>query len=154
MKQLIFKSSMFRMIAALCVLSLTALTSTSAPNPNVERMIVSIPFEFSVSGKRLPAGDYTVKRDSSMGGAYIIQSRDGKTGVITLTSGRLEARGTQAAAKLVFNNYRHQYFLSQIWTGDVGKQVPQSRAERALKQELASVTTDDAQPRQITLLAR
>jgi len=116
--------------------------------------MVNIPFEFSVNGKRLPAGEYSVKRYSITNSAYIIQSVDGKNAVSTLTIGGLEARGKRAATKLVFNKYGRQYFLSQVWTGETGKQVPLSRAERALKQELARGSTDDTQPRQIILLAR
>lgn len=74
-----------------------------------------VPFEFSVNGKTLPAGKYTVGVDA-VDGAVQIQS-DGNAGgkrksllAMTLPAGN--AAGDQP--KLTFHRYGNQYFLARI----------------------------------------
>lgn len=42
-------------------------------------------------------------------------------------------------ARLVFNRYGEEYFLSQVWTdgGQLGRELPKSKRERSLEKVLA-----------------
>ena len=51
----------FSVVAAGCLLSLVLVGSTRAQLPGTE-IRVSIPFDFTVKGKTLPAGEYEVRR--------------------------------------------------------------------------------------------
>ena len=142
-------------IASFCILSALMVTSINARAQAAENMTIDIPFRFSVRGKTLPAGRYTVKRASLSVSAYTIQSRsvDGGDAVIVLALPSLNGGNAEARAKLVFNNYYGRHFLSQVWMpgSNTGNHIPQSKAERAFKRELAST---NAQPQQVALLAR
>jgi hypothetical protein len=97
-----------------------------------------IPFNFSVSNKTLPAGEYTVER--AIRGSdlvLLIRSLDGRQSAMVSTMGRQSPRAIERG-KLVFNRYGSQYFLSQVWSGGetLGREVIKSRTERALEREL------------------
>ena len=51
----------FSMVAAGCLLSLLVVGTTRAQEPGTS-MRVSIPFDFTVKGRTLPAGEYEVRR--------------------------------------------------------------------------------------------
>lgn len=114
-------------------------------------MTFDIPFRFSVTGRTLSAGQYSVRRISQSSAAYAIQSRDGREAVIVLTTASLG--GGHAEAKLVFNNYGGRHYLSEVWMpgSNRGNHVPQSKTERALRRELASA---NAEPQKVALFAR
>jgi len=73
-----------------------------------------IPFNFHVGNATLPAGPYQVKSGYPTTDSLSIRSKDGSKGAIVMTSAvaPMKADGT---AKLVFNQYGSEYFLSQVW---------------------------------------
>lgn len=99
--------AMFGLLLALGVVSVQA-----QPGDLIE---VKVPFDFQISGKTLPAGEYTVKRLSDK--AMQIRSGDGRVSAIAQAPTRVQAEviGKEAKAGLVFHQYGEQYFLSQIW---------------------------------------
>lgn len=148
------RNTALKTAATLCIMLALMMNSIVSYAQTSENMNVDIPFQFSVGGKTLSPGRYTVKRNSQFSSAYIIQSRDGGDSVIVLTIASLISdRVADRRAKLVFNAYGNRHFLSQLWmpSRNTGNHIPQSKAERRLKQELASTNVE---PRQIALLAR
>ena len=147
------KNIILKTIASLCIMSVLMMTAISARAQSSVGMTIDIPFRFSVGGKTLEAGRYSVKRDSPTASAYVIQSREGSEAVIVLGFPTLGGGIAQENAKLVFNNYYGRHFLSQVWMpgSDTGNHIPQSKAEREFKRELAST---NAQPQQVALLTR
>ena len=99
-----------------------------------------IPFDFNVGEKKLPAGKYTFSRLSGFSDnkAMLVSSADARAHVFQST---FEARILKAKddSTLVFHKYGDQYFLEQIWSGgeQEGTQVPESRSERTIRQQLA-----------------
>lgn len=96
------------------------------------RLTATIPFEFSVSGKTMPAGDYSLNTDEL---SSVLRVASTASSALTLT--RPVARGEQAHAGqivLIFNQYGSHYVLSQVWTGlgRSSRQVPETTAEREL----------------------
>lgn len=103
-------------------------------------MSVTIPFDFAVAGKTLPAGKYYLQRSTE--GARVvtqIRSRDKTDGVYLPETHPVQGSEIQAESKLVFNKYGDQYFLSQVWISGnkTGSELFKSRKERALVQQLA-----------------
>jgi len=94
-------------------------------------LAVTVPFNFYVKDRALPAGEYTVAL-VQIGGADAlkIQSADGHLTIFTPSRGA-RIRGAQDKAQLVFNQYEDRYFLAQV-TGleeATAQQVPRSRSE-------------------------
>jgi len=121
-------------IAMMSLLLALATVSTHAQSTN---SIVTVPFDFKVAGKTLPAGEYIVRRstqDSTEG--LLIQRTDSRASAFVLTKS-VQAGAKQEASKLVFHRYGNQYFLSQVWTLGYGRELFMSGKERSLERGLA-----------------
>jgi hypothetical protein len=98
----------------------------------------NIPFDFTVSGKLLPAGEYRIEQH----GPNIVEIRNHYkpiTSLALVTAGGDAAPGT---GKLMFHRYGGQYFLSEILSDSAGMsfRVPVSKKERATQLQEARVT--------------
>ena len=120
------------------------------PAPGYSQMTygvqANIPFEFAVSGKVLPGGEYVVRQDISK--FLTIQSRDGGNGVLAL-SNSAQSKTPREEATLVFDRVGDHYFLAQIWEpgSDTGVQIPRSKMESELiKRTLARSQGREHQP--------
>lgn len=114
---------------------LAILAPLSAHAQSSKELTANIPFSFNVADKTFPAGEYSVTRlnPQSDKAALAIKSVDGRMSKVVLTN-TVWADKAQATAKLIFNRYGDQYFLSQIWTiaDNTGLELPKSRNERTL----------------------
>jgi hypothetical protein len=106
------------------------LVASSAQAQSSDIIKVNVPFDFQVSGKTLPAGEYTVKRLTEK--VVLIQSVDNKTSVVAQAPGRIQAGANDATERLVFHQYGDQYFLSQVWLSrdEDGRELNRSGDER------------------------
>lgn len=93
----------------------------------------NIPFAFTVGDKTLPSGEYQIQAVLSVSNkVQSVRLSDGSASAIALTT-EADPKGKVSKGKLVFNCYGHEYFLSQIWSGDgVGRQLQESRREKDL----------------------
>ena len=102
------------------------------------RLTANIPFDFSVSGKKLPAGKYWVSRAQLGNGDAVVQIRstDGHQNITRLTIPVITANPMNDGS-LVFHRYGEEYFLSEIWPagGSTGRVLPKSRTERELERK-------------------
>lgn len=97
-------------------------------------LCATIPFEFIVGGKTLPAGNY-VMRVGGEGG--IVEICEDGVYCQTIASSPVEVASAPAGPELAFRKYGNQYFLSQIWPGGrVGRHLPQSSVEPAVNQSI------------------
>jgi len=89
----------------------------------------NVPFDFVVSGRTLPAGDYLVRTDDR-----IIAVRNMASGKTTLVPINNVADFQPATdSKLVFHRYRNTYFLRQVWNaGYSGFDLPETRREKEI----------------------
>src|SRR5262245_46539321 len=113
-----------------------AVMSAQAQNAGIN---VTVPFDFSVSGKTLPAGDYVLRMDQSSSTLKIQNQKDASgTFVLVSPSNGLDI---QNESKLVFNRYGSQHFLAQVWTAgrSKGEEMRKSKQERAIRSELAAL---------------
>ncbi|MBD0373386.1 MAG: hypothetical protein ICV60_21300 [Pyrinomonadaceae bacterium] len=147
-KQILKAATMFVGIIALAFVSALA-----ASAQNQRNLVVNIPFDFTVKGKTLPAGEYIVSRGSTIDKTgLVMQRKDGASSAIVLTM-NIQSRENQQESHLVFNRYGDHYFLSQVWTsGDRdGRELFKTGQERSLEMELAK---NNAKPETVTIAAR
>jgi hypothetical protein len=110
----------------------------------------SVPFDFTIGGRIMPAGDYVV---STAGDPRVLEVRNVAKGIApafaTINAGSGPSDGD--GASLTFNRYRGDYFLTGIWDSSTigGCSVPMSRTERE-KAKSASLAT----PEVVLVLAR
>ena len=123
------------MIAAAAALFALLSVGASAQTPN-GTMKFQIPFDFTVGGQTMPAGEYVVRllgRDSNLP-AVLIKSGDGRAARI-LQMTPVDAKRMRESATLVFNRYGSRHFLTQVWTPAerAGLKVRKSQAERGVE---------------------
>lgn len=108
----------------------------------------NIPFEFRIGDKTLAAGEYGLLRNTPGTNVLIMRNLDYKSGATMFVSNNVQAKpsGNSEQAKLVFHRYGKTYFLSQVWSGygeTGGLQLVQSKAERTIVHQMASVRKPD-----------
>jgi hypothetical protein len=124
-------------MGALIVFATLSVRSIQAQDAGA--MLVTIPFDFAVSNKTLPAGDYYVRR-SVQGPQVVIEIRGrDETQSVDLPTHPVQDLEIQEAPKLVFNKYGDQYFLSQVWMAgrSTGEELTRTNQERVRQRELA-----------------
>lgn len=132
-----FSRSILSIFAALVLLA--AIAAQSALARTTSSIVVQIPFDFQVAGKTLPAGRYVIERSTLFSADGLsLRNTDKKHGVYVLTS-TVQSNLRQRGSRLVFNRYKDQYFLSQMWTsGEAsGRELIKSDRELNVERELA-----------------
>jgi hypothetical protein len=76
-------------------------------------LVAHVPFAFVVGNSVLPAGDYTVSRESNDASVLAISSTDRKQFVNTLTIPTSSEESADQSA-LVFDKVGDQYFLARV----------------------------------------
>jgi hypothetical protein len=122
------------------VVFFATLAVTSVRAQNAGTISVSIPFDFAVAGKALPAGEYNVRR-SIEGNRELtaIRNREKTEAVYLPQTHPVQTSEVQSESKLVFNKYGSQYYLSQVWISGrtVGQELSKTAKERGLQREMA-----------------
>lgn len=94
----------------------------------------TVPFDFTVGEKTLPAGTYTIEAIDPQG-VLAIRSENYTWGILIRT-GAMHAKNDPEPAKLVFRKYGDVYFLGEVWGYDTGQEVFKSRKERQMIRDL------------------
>ena len=96
-------------------------------------MVANIPFDFTVKGKLMPAGQYHVTRDLKATDMIQISSvKDGSTALLVTYKALVTDPGS--TAKLIFNQYGDRYFFSELWTSDgAHRRANPSKLEQEVK---------------------
>jgi hypothetical protein len=126
-----------RAIAMLSFLLLLAVLPTHAQSTN--NIVVTVPFDFKIADKTLPAGEYIVRRSTqNTDEGLLIRRTDSRAGAYVLTTS-IQAGETRKDSELVFHRYENQYFLSQVWTSgrSYGRELFKSGQERSLERQMA-----------------
>lgn len=92
---------------------LGVLTTVSSHAQAGKQFTVTIPFNFYVAGKTLPAGQYHIGRSTEDSEGLVLRGTDGRTGVFVLTRG-IQTAEVQQQSKLVFRRCGDQYFLGEV----------------------------------------
>jgi hypothetical protein len=106
-----------------------------------DKLRASIPFDFIVADKKVPAGDYYIGRANPNVGdsLLLIRSLDGHSQTIRPTIPVITLAAKDRGV-LVFHRYGDQYFLFQVWPAGAttGRVMPKSRSEREIERKLAT----------------
>jgi len=116
----------------LTVLFGTALV-TSAHAQSSNRIVVDIPFDFSVGNTLLRAGNYKVEELQS--GILIFNGNDGQDHQFALTVGE-EASNQDTQPKLIFTRYGDGTFLNKVFLSggnDYRQLLPSSREKKFIR---------------------
>lgn len=141
------KRQAFSLISLLSLLLVAG--SASAQSMRVR---ANVPFNFTVGSKGLPVGTYDIQGISSSGSnTLLVRAQDGSASMIVSSNAAETVNGANKT-KLVFNRYRDQYFLSEIWVEGAtrGHQLPKTSREKELAKELAQ----DFVQRRVEIVAR
>ena len=97
----------------------------------------NVPFDFTVANKLLPAGTYTMIREST--GLIEIRNHDKPIAVLTVVN--QDVNKSTDGGKLIFHKYGDQYFLSEILSdwATMNVNVPRSKAETRVRLQQAMV---------------
>jgi hypothetical protein len=139
-----------RSLTLLAISGLVLVLAAPLPAQTI-RLTASIPFEFVTGTRTLPAGNYMVDTAAAYG---LVRVRNESTSdACVALSVPLVAPSVRANSevKLVFHHYGNQYFLSQIWDGQMaaGREIPMGKAERS-----ASESAMSRVPETVVILAR
>ena len=99
----------------------------------------SIPFDFTVRGRTLPAGKYEITRVNDEAVNLLIRSVDNKRDHAMFETEPVYVSNTSSKDVLVFHRYGDSYFLSEVVTGseETGRELAPSHAERQMRREMA-----------------
>jgi hypothetical protein len=143
-----------KQMAAICALLIAGSTQVvHAESSNIELMIpeswgvtgttqVNVPFAFSVLGKTLEPGSYSISPNGEK--QIVIKAASGKTAVVALTNA-ISVAPNATVPKLVFHRYGDQYFLAETWlsASDAGRVLLTSREEQSAQQDSRQLSTSD-----------
>ena len=129
----------FTMLLLIVVLAIASALVSNAQSS--QKIVATIPFDFTIDYKTMPAGDYVVQTLQSAGDALLIQKVDGSTSVLRQAN-VVERIGKESLARLVFHRYGQHYFLAEVWNGtETGRRLLKSKPEQAFESELASISS-------------
>ena len=99
----------------------------------------TIPFEFTVRGRTLPAGNYEITRINDEAMDLKIQNVDHKRDETLFETLPLYERSSPHRNVLVFHRYGDSYFLSEVVTAgeQTARELRTSRAERQARRDMA-----------------
>jgi hypothetical protein len=139
----------FSSLATGCLLALTIAVPARAQMPGT-RMRVTIPFDFIVRGKELPAGNYEIRRIGDSPRGLVIQNVYHKHDQVVFETEEVETRKIPNRSEIVFHGYGDTYYLSEVLTAgeETGEELVPSHAEQRLRRELAS---NSAEPETVSL---
>ena len=96
-----------------------------------------VPFDFTVANKLLPAGTYTVIREST--GLIEIRNHDKPVAVLTVVTH--DENTSSDGGKLIFHKYGDHYFLSEILcdSASMNVELHPSKTEKRVRLQQAMV---------------
>jgi hypothetical protein len=133
-----------KVFAALSLLTLLAAAPVFAERP----LKATIPFDFTVGSKQMPAGEYTVTFDHP--GTVRLTSEAGRASCTVITMA-VQAGKTPEVGRLVFNKYGAYIFLSRVWSPgyDQGRELRKSKVEIEVARNFGA-----AQPEAVRVASR
>ena len=89
-----------------------------------DSVVAKVPFAFVVNGVKLPAGNYTISRDTNSPSLMSIARADGRSSTLALSHSVDLDRLTERAPQLEFTKVGGQYQLTRIVLGyDYGRGI-------------------------------
>jgi hypothetical protein len=133
------KKRVFSIALSGSVLTLLLAASAYAQMPGAP-LRATIPFDFNIRGKTLPAGDYEIRRITDEPGGLEVLNVHRSNEHAMFETGPVEAARIARHSEIIFHRYGDTYFLHEVWSAglETGRELPLSRQERFLRSETAS----------------
>ena len=128
------KNRILRMGMISALLYVSALTVNAQAGGS---FVITVPFDFSVSGKILPAGDYHFSRSTQTSDEGLrIRGRKHSAFIQTKTAKSLDI---VSETQVVFMRYGNRFFLYQVWIAgsSTGREAFRSNEEQKAERDLA-----------------
>jgi hypothetical protein len=127
-------------IATLAIFAIANFALAGSSYAQSSGVQATVPFDFTVQNKLLPAGTYTLKPER---GTHIIQIRNRDKGYAALTIVDQDGNRSPKGGRLIFNRYGDQYFLSEILCddADMNYKLPTSKTEKKTRLDEARLKT-------------
>jgi hypothetical protein len=124
-------------IKAIAILAIANFVVAGSSFAQDHRVQVQIPFDFTVSGKLLPKGNYIIKKSAE----NIIEIRNHDKPISSLALVNHDGQSAPGYGVVTFHRYGDRYFLSQILSDSAGMSLhlPTSKKERATQLQQATV---------------
>ncbi len=124
-----------RVLSALAFASLLVILASSSAQAQIPtKLVVSVPFDFTVGKTTLKAGTYSIKKFN--GSALLIKNGHATTAVLVSAPLAIASEGARASERLVFNRYGDNYFLTQVWLSvGSGLQIYPTKQEQKVAHE-------------------
>jgi hypothetical protein len=108
------------------------------------KAVANIPFAFAVSGKTIPAGQYTIQHAAKTNNFQLVlqNTANGESVMVLAPTNTASYMTTdKVEAKVVFHRYGDRYFFSEIWTADgsLSGKVQPSKLERETRSNAGNV---------------
>ena len=144
------KKRVFTFMATCCFLALSAGATAHAQLAGTT-LRATIPFDFSVRGKTLPAGEYEIRRFSDAPDGLIISGVTNREREIFETEPVSRWKAPNRG-EIIFHRYGDSYFLSEVFAGgeQAGRELPVSGQEKTLRREMAS-NGNKAEPEKVAI---
>ncbi len=112
------------------VTTFAALAGTALRAQSVD-VRAAIPFDFHAGDRLLPAGEYVIQ---GQGSVVFLRGADNGSPSFALMTINSEGRDPSGHARLDFNRYSNEYFLTAVWDSftQVGRQVPPTARQKVL----------------------
>jgi hypothetical protein len=130
---------LFGVMLAGGLLTLLVVAGTARAQMPGTEIRASIPFEFTVRGETLPAGEYELMRVTDEPDALMLRKVNGQHEHIVFETEAMDMRDVARKSELVFNKYGDEYFLGEVVSAgeQTGRELAPSHAERTLRREMA-----------------
>ena len=123
-------------LVALLVVALGSAASLAGDR----RVVVDVPFAFTVGERTLPAGRYLVEQEPPSGSFFTIRNVEGGRGAVVLGGAVVDRDGATRETAIVFTNYRGEHFLSEIFMPNraAGNVIKRSDQEKELSARVSA----------------
>ena len=140
---------LFSVIAIGSLLTLLVAATARAQLPGTS-IRASIPFDFVVRGRLLPAGNYEITRVADEPIGLVIRNVNHKRDEAVFETEPAYVSRESSKDVLVFHRYGADYFLSEVVTAgeQTARELRPSHAERKLQREMAK---NQAEPETVTV---
>lgn len=141
-----------RKLVSVVVIGSVLILATAAVQAQLPGTVIraSIPFDFEVHGRTLPAGRYEISRISDEPMGLMIRNIDHMRNEALFETEPVYENYRSSKNEIVFKRYGDTYFLSEVESAgeQTAREVYPSRAERHLLSESAK---NNVQPQTVTV---
>jgi hypothetical protein len=112
LREALKKEIVMKRITAITLILAAGFVTAGSALAQEQKVAADIPFKFTLEGRTLPAGHYTIVPDAQHPNVLRIEDQQDSVSVMAMVEP--ESSAPRADNKLTFHRYGNQYFLSAI----------------------------------------